>query len=199
MTKENISKADELEVRIDEILSNRDKEIADLKEKAEQDNKKASEISAALEDATARNDFDAYKAAKSAETINNDAINMHSRRMSQLTAEPLLSEGEFTAEKNIVLDEAAQKAAEAEAKAADLILKLDAIANDLETFTNRANSVLKRLYLEVYRASDLRESQRDKIYYVNSHTPKADRSTLLWFMDTVRTTDMYKRISGRKA
>lgn len=193
-----MNKVEQLETLVKEIFDNRTKELNELEKAIEADNASMDSARDRLEKATTNNNLEEYRQAKADLALANDRKELHKGRLNQLKNKPLITDIEYTKQVNEVLESAKDQQEKATKKAVELIKQLEALADEVGTYTMRANSVLERFYKDVYRSADLTDREKALNVVVNNRTPQATYPTLSVLVDAMRSQPVYASVTGYK-
>lgn len=193
-----MDRVEQLETLVKDIFDKREKELNELEKAIEADNASMTSARDQLEKATTNNNLEDYRQAKADLAFTNDRKELHKGRLNQLKKKPLITDIEYTKQVNEVLESVKDQQEKATEKALELITELEALADEVGTYTARANGVLERLYKDVYRSADLTDQERSLSVVVNNRTPQATYPTLSVLVDAMRSQPVYASVTGYK-
>ncbi len=185
----------EVENKIKKILEDRETEMANLEEQAEQEAAAIEAANKAMDAATVVGDVKAYQKAKAERRDAEDAKEMHEKRFVDLSKKPLISKAEY---EKAVADIYAEFAA-AEDKTKQQLAKLSddmhGAALALEEMIERANAVLHKLQNDVYRNADRQKTANGS--YIGGEKVISEYDTIYWGKAGV-THYQYEQYTGHR-
>lgn len=188
------SKVEYLENRIETILKNRTDELTALRNEVTADRQRLEAADKALKAATAANDIEAYRRAKSEKELAADLINLHEGRTQMLEGKELVTEEEYKSVRDSVLDETNALLSASRAKAADLLAELQRIAESDNAIIDRANKALRKWQETIFKDPDLRANNGIFLEHKLARI-KLSPVVGMMYQITERSSD-YKQIMG---
>ena len=150
----HLKTAEEIEKRIEVILSNAEKQRVQLQEERQSVANSIDDSIKAMDAATAAGDTTLYRKAKDKMREYMDAKEMIDKRLQVIAGAPILKEAEYNEMINAVYSEFEELNKAKAKKILALADKMQAEAADLENAINHANNVLYNLQHNVYRNAD---------------------------------------------
>lgn len=189
------SKLETMEKKIESILKNREDELTALRNEVIADRQRVEAANKQLDEAIAANDIEKYRAAKAEKELAADQSNLHEARSKQLLDEELVSEEEYLADRDAVLDEVNAILAANNKKAASLLAQLEIVAANDSAIITRANNALLRWQAEIFRDPDLR--RRDGAI-IEPRLVRCAITPVVTLSEQIRGRTDYQQVTGRR-
>lgn len=166
---------------VERILSNRERETADLTEQIKEAAEAIAEFNKAMEEAIVSGDTQAYQAAKAQRRDAEDVKEMLEARLNALDHKALISRTDYEKAVTAIYEEIEALDDQKKQKLVTLSDQMAAEAMELEEATSKANEVLGRLQHEVYRDADRRRTPNGEVIMISSEEKAVDKwPTIAW-------------------
>lgn len=191
-----VIRAEEL---VTNTLANKEAETDRLHELLEREDAEIAKANKAMEEATAEGDVKAYQKAKAFRQDVSDAKEMHEARLDTLEYRALIPKAEYEKTVSDIYAEVTALEDGVKQKLADLSNKMNDEALKLEEAVDRANSVLSRLQVDIYRNEDRRKGKDGSTLVLPHETKQINKwETIHWGQRGV-SSDQYMKYTGKKA
>lgn len=180
-----MTQIEKAEKRMNEILSNRKKEVDARAALVDETLKKAQEAENRTGEALADGDAKKYAAAKQelAEALNEKEL--HEKRLQMLQNEPLTTEEEYFSYVDAVMQEAAADMEQAKEKAVAIIDQLKPVLSESQAAVRRVNGFLHEWQYTVYKQAD-KQNMTSKKGYIPIGGDKVFKDTaLLRYLESI--------------
>ena len=180
---EELKEITKAENKVNEILTNREKQIKNLEDQIKNDEAEISEALTAIDKATIEGNLSEYQEAKKILNNAKDAKELHEKMLDRFKTKPLIGKEEYDRTVKAICAEAKALEDQAREKLANLADEAHDISEALRSVMHHANKVLSDLQGQVYRDADRMRGGKDgnKIIYSVGETKQIDLvSTIRW-------------------
>ena len=186
---DNLKVISALERKMDKILRDDAAQRAKLEGQISADVAAAAKAQEDMDAAAAAEDAKAYSKAKAVRTEAEDSKEMHEIRLNALNSKQMITVEEYDQAVKEVNAELADLDNRKRKQLADLCDQMDAIAQEVDQATRKANEVLRRLQHDVYRDQDRSKDANGNILFYDRETKTAvdTSSTITWGKVGVRS------------
>lgn len=184
------------EARINEVLGERQKEVAEREAKLEEARAALTTAEKNIEAAIDSGDTKAYQKAKAEKADASDAIELREKRCALLKSEPLIDKHEYEKRCNAILSDLEAMTARQQAEVVKIIDSLKSIYDEAHENIIKGNEILERWQHEIYRDADRSRTSEGKPIRLPHEKMRFDNFDLITFIQNVFDDGYYKGFKG---
>lgn len=177
----NVKQAEKMEKRIAELLQQNSKEILELRGKKAAAEKQRAIAAEKLIEVKRSGNLEDYQALQSIINNTDAEIATCNEFIESKSSVPLVTEEEYQAAINAIMEEHGKVYAKNRARALELLAELQALADDEKERTDYENAVLHRWQNDVYRNKDRGKSPSGGYMWVTNVAINARPFALLYY------------------
>ncbi|MCR5594811.1 MAG: hypothetical protein K6G12_03110 [Lachnospiraceae bacterium] len=165
-----IKSIEQTEQRINEVISDRKKDIAEREAQLEESRKALSEAEDNISKAIETDNAELYRKAKKEKADAEDDIELREKRLELLKKQPLIDQSEYNKRCQAIFTDLDAMTVRQQTEIVKIVDQLKAIYDEANESIIKGNEILERWQREVYRNADRSKSPEGKIMKLSHET-----------------------------